>query len=143
MAPLEKTPEAQASAPKAADVYATHDQMVKDTYQKSGKYDMKAASKIVDDMQQGKVTPQEAMKSLTDLGGEPKTDTTVVARSMDKSKEIRQNGDVEQANSIYEEIMDYQGTFTRQQKDTAAQVLTDMRSGKLTGAQAVNALSKI
>ena len=52
MTNLEKVPDGQQHIPTKDDVYATHDQMMKDTYQNSqSKLDMKKASSALDLME--------------------------------------------------------------------------------------------
>ncbi len=89
------------------------------------------------------MSPSDAMKSLIKLGGEAKIDTTATTQEVQKSHEHRTVGNTELANSMYEAIHDYQGTFTSVQKDQATEVLMQMRSGKITSTQAVSALAKI
>ncbi len=145
------TPEKNSEMPKAQpsytqdDVYETHDKMVKETYQNTGtKFNMKAASDILTDMSRWSKTSSEAMQALIALGGEAVVSTRSIEKWAATSTEIRNAADIKQANSMYEEIVDYKTNFySQEQKIQADKILSDMRSGKITADQAITSFSKL
>lgn len=90
------------------------------------------------------MTPNEAMKALIELGGEPKVSTKIIEKSINASKQIKEDVNKEQAYSIYETITDYQGElYSSFQKNAATKIIRQMQDKKITPEEAIKALMKI
>jgi hypothetical protein len=66
-----------------------------------------------------------------------------VEKAATKSAGIREDASREQANSIYETIADYRGTFTKGQINAATIIIMQMHSNKITPQEAIEQLQKI